>query len=55
MSDDDVIEYMVSTTNTTIELFALRRRLDKIPQTASAIEATFSDAIENIQPEELIR
>ena len=54
-SDDDVVEYVLNVTETTIELFALRRRLDK--KTANGIrvvEATILDAIENIQPHELL-
>ena len=54
-SEDDVVEYMINVTEKTVELFALRRRLDK--KTANGIrvvEATILDAIENIQPNELL-
>ena len=51
---DDVIEYMIRFTEKTIELFALRRRVDKkTPNGLRVVEATISDVMENIEPKEI--
>jgi hypothetical protein len=54
LNDDDVLEYMVIVTDATIELFAMRRRIDKKSANGlRVVQATIADAIENIQADEL--
>lgn len=56
LDDDDVVEYMVTVTDETVELFAMRRRVDKKSANGlRVVQATIADTIENIQAEELAR
>ena len=52
---DDLIEYLVTVRANTVELFAMRKRIDKTtPNSTYVITATVSDVSEMIEADELV-